>query len=196
MKAMISMNQAEINATQKEKYPDLMVQGMIMRMPQGMLLTAGSNTTADVIRRNIALLPPSMSGPDWMYSVMFSATLPFLPWSSTRYTAKEDELQSNIQSINYEQINMSQTMSAQIREMFVKYESAIERSKKYKNYILPLSRKTVEALSVSFQSGQIPITTILDAMRMLIMREEEFAMIRVDAEMAATDIEFMIGKEL
>ena len=33
-------------------------------------------------------------------------------------------------------------------------------------------------------------------MRMLIMREEEFAMIRVDAEMAATDIEFMIGKEL
>lgn len=87
-------------------------------------------------------------------------------------------------------------MSAQIREMFVKYESAIERSKKYKNYILPLSRKTVEALSVSFQSGQIPITTILDAMRMLIMREEEFAMIRVDAEMAATDIEFMIGKEL
>ena len=156
MKAMISMNQAEINATQKEKYPDLMVQGMIMRMPQGMLLTAGSNTTADVIRRNIALLPPSMSGPDWMYSVMFSATLPFLPWSSTRYTAKEDELQSNIQSINYEQINMSQTMSAQIREMFVKYESAIERSKNIKIIFFHYHEKPLKRFQYHFNQGKFP----------------------------------------
>lgn len=196
MNSMITMNQAEIFATQKEKYPDLMVQGMIMRMPQGMLLTAGSQTTADVIQRNIAMTPATMSGTDWMYSVMFSVTLPFAPWSSARYTAKEDELQASIQSIDYERLNMSRMMTAQVREMFVKYESAKQRGEKYRNEILPLSRKTVEVLSGSFQSGQVPITTILDAMRMLAMREEEFAMVTVDAHMAASDIEFMIGKEL
>ncbi|MDD8017299.1 MAG: TolC family protein [Bacteroidota bacterium] len=195
MNSMISMNQAEISAAQKEKYPDLMVQGMIMRMPQGMLLTAGSQITADVIQRNIAMTPASMNGPDWMYSVMFSVTLPFAPWSSARYAAKEDELQASNQSIEFERLNMSRIMTAQIQEMYVKYESAQRRGEKYQNDILPLSRKTVDALSGSFQSGQIPITTILDAMRMLAMREEEFAMVIVDAHMAASDIEFMVGKE-
>ena len=44
MDNMIDMNIAMENANEKDLVPDLMVQGMIMRMPQGMILTEKSDS--------------------------------------------------------------------------------------------------------------------------------------------------------
>jgi len=40
MDRMKEMNEAEITAADRELFPDVMVQAMVMRMPNGMILTA------------------------------------------------------------------------------------------------------------------------------------------------------------
>jgi len=87
---MIEMNKAMIDANNRELIPDLMVQGMFMRMPQGMILTSKSD---------LSMLNPKT---ETMYSLMFSINLPFAPWSINKYKAKEQELYAGISSIEYE----------------------------------------------------------------------------------------------
>ena len=72
MNNMIEMNRAMITANNKELIPDLMVQGMLMRMPRGMILTSSSD---------LSMLDPKT---EIMYSLMFSINLPFAPWSSAK----------------------------------------------------------------------------------------------------------------
>lgn len=92
MNNMIEMNRAMITANNKELIPDLMVQGMLMRMPRGMILTSASDLT---------MLDPKT---EWMYSLMFSINLPFAPWSVGKINYKEEELAAGISSIEQEKM--------------------------------------------------------------------------------------------
>ncbi|MCK9408487.1 MAG: TolC family protein, partial [Bacteroidetes bacterium] len=88
MDRMKEMNESMITSADQDLIPDLMVQAMVMRMPNGMILTGGPRSV-DAIQQ-IALGMP-MQETDWMYSIMASITLPFAPWSAERSTSKADE---------------------------------------------------------------------------------------------------------
>lgn len=184
MDNMISMNEAMIEANNRELIPDLMIQGMFMRMPRGMFLT--SKTDLSMLDSKTAT----------MYSLMFSINLPFAPWSIGKYKAKEEELAAGIRSIEYERNDMQREINAELKSALVKYKTQLELVKLYHEKVIPLYSKTSESQLTSYLSNRSNITTVIDSYRMLLMQEMNLLMAKADLQMALTEIEMIVGKPL
>ena len=193
MDRMKEMNDAEITAANRELYPDVMLQAMIMRMPNGMILTGGPRST-EMIQQSAAGM--AMQKTDWMYSIMASITLPFAPWSSGHSTAKSDEMRSTNLSIEAEKNAMQREMIAALRSALNRYSTADSLAGQYQSEILPLTHQSAEAQTVSYQTGQVPITTVLDSRRMELMKQDDYLMVLMDRQMALVEIEMMVGTPL
>ncbi|MBK8943653.1 MAG: TolC family protein [Ignavibacteriae bacterium] len=184
MNNMIDMNKAMIIANNKELIPDLMVQGMLMRMPKGMVLTSSSDLT---------MLEPKT---EIMYSLMFSINLPFAPWSIGKLKNKEEELVSGINSIEQEKIDMQRDMYAKLKEVLVKYNTAIELTKLYDKNVIPLYINASESQTTAYQNGKTGISTVLDSYRMLLMQKMNYYMSKADVQMSLAEVEMMVGSNL
>lgn len=187
MNGMIDMNRAMIIANNKELIPDLMLQGMIMRMPQGMILTEQSSL------HELEGMPAQT---EYMFSLMASINLPFAPWSVNKYKAKEKELASGIRSIEYEREDMKREMLAGLRESFNKMKTAAELIRLYTNNVLPDYRTSLQAQLTAYQNNRAGITTLIDSQRMLLMQEMNLLMARADYKMAEAELEMMTGVQL
>ncbi|MBI5476207.1 MAG: TolC family protein [Ignavibacteriales bacterium] len=184
MKSMIEMNKAMIDANNRELIPDLMVQGMLMRMPQGMILTSKSD---------LSMLDPKT---ETMYSLMFSINLPFAPWSINKYKAKEQELYAGISSIEYEKNDMQREMTSQLKAALVKYNTAVDLTKLYNDKVIPLYSKAAESQVSAYQNNRTGVTTVIDSYRMLLMQQMNFYMSQADTQMSLAEIELMVGKRM
>jgi len=181
---MIEMNKAMIDANSRELIPDVMVQGMFMRMPQGMILTSKSDLT---------MLDPQT---ETMYSLMFSINLPFAPWSINKYKAKEEELYAGINSIEFEKNDMQREMASQLKAALVKYNTAVDLTKLYDGKVIPLYSKAAESQVSAYQNNKTGVTTVIDAYRMLLMQQMNYYMSKADTQMSLAEIEMMIGTTL
>jgi outer membrane protein TolC len=184
MDNMIDMNKAMITANNKELIPDLMVQGMLMRMPKGMVLTSSSD---------LSMLDPKT---EIMYSLMFSINLPFAPWSFGKLNNKEEELVSGISSIKQEKIDMQRDMIAKLKEVLVKYNTAIELTELYNKNVIPLYTNSAESQTTAYQNGKTGISTVLDSYRMLLMQKMNYYMSKADVQMSLAEVEMMVGTNL
>jgi len=184
MNSMISMNVAMIEANNKELIPDLMVQAMFMRMPRGMYLTAKSD---------LSMINPKT---ETMYSLMFSINLPFAPWSSNKYKAKEEELYASIKSIEYEKNDMLREMNSELQSVLVKYNTSLELLNLYRGKIIPLYTQTAESQVIAYQNNRANITTVIDSYRMLLMQEMNLVMAKADAQMFLAEIEQLSKTEI
>ena len=128
MNNMIEMNKAMITANNSELVPDLMLEGMIMRMPRGMILTS---------KTDLSMLAHEPQETEYMYSLMASITLPFVPWSSGKYEAKEEELLAGIKGIEYERTDMQREMFANMKAALVRLSTANELIDLYATEIIP-----------------------------------------------------------
>ncbi len=184
MSSMIDMNKAMITANNKELIPDLMVQGMLMRMPKGMTLTSASD---------LSMLDPKT---EVMYSLMFSINLPFVPWSSGKIKYKEEELAAGINSIEQEKNDMQREMTAQLKEAIVKYNTAKELTSLYDKKVIPLYTSSTESQTAAYQIGKTGITTVIDSYRMLLMQKMNYYMSKADVQMSLAEVEMMVGANL
>ncbi len=184
MGSMIEMNKAMIDANNRELIPDLMVQGMFMRMPQGMILTSKSDLT---------MLDPKI---ETMYSLMFSINLPFAPWSINKYKAKEEELHAGISSIEFEKNDMQREMTSQLKTALVKYNTAIDLIKLYNDKVIPLYSKAAESQVSAYQNNRTGVTTVIDSYRMLLMQQMNYYMSKADIQMSLAEIEMMVGRKM
>ncbi|MBK9097414.1 MAG: TolC family protein [bacterium] len=187
MNSMIEMNKAMVNANNSELVPDLMVEGMVMRMPQGMILTS---------KTDLSMLAHEPQETEYMYSLMASITLPFVPWSSGKYNNKEEELLSEIKGIEYEKNNMQREMTAQLKETLVKYNTAKELMNLYDQEVIPLYANSAESQTTAYQNGKTSITTVIDSYRMLLMQKMNYYMSKADVQMSLAEIEMMVGANL
>jgi len=184
MDKMAAMNKAMIASSDKSSIPDLMVQAMLMRMPKGMILTSASD---------LSMLSTKT---EYMYSLMFSVTLPFAPWSKSSYEAKKEELLSGIEGIRLAKEDMLRDMKAKLKESLIKYQTAQESEHYYTSTILPLSVQAVESQTSAFKTGSANISAVLDAVRMQLMNEMNLFMAQADSRMALAEIEMMTGVQL
>lgn len=184
MNNMIEMNRAMITANNKELIPDLMVQGMLMRMPRGMILTSASDLT---------MLDPKT---EWMYSLMFSINLPFAPWSIGKFNNKEEELAAGISGIEQEKNDMQRKMIAGLKEALVKYNTAKELTDLYDKKVIPLYTSSSESQTTAYQNGQTNITAVIDSYRMLLMQKMNYYMSKADIQMSLAEVEMMVGANL
>lgn len=184
MSNMIDMNKAMITANNKELIPDLMVQGMLMRMPKGMTLTSASD---------LSMLDPKT---EVMYSLMFSINLPFVPWSSGKIKYKEEELAAGINSIEQEKNDMQREMTAKLKEALVKYNTAKELTTLFDKKVIPLYTSSTESQTAAYQNGKAGITTVIDSYRMLLMQKMNYYMSQADVQMSLAEVEMMVGANL
>ena len=184
MGSMIEMNKAMIDANNRELIPDLMVQGMFMRMPQGMILTSKSDLT---------MLDPKT---ETMYSLMLSINLPFAPWSINKYKAKEEELYAGISSIEYEKNDMQREMTSRLKTVLVKYNTAVDLTKLYNEKVIPLYSKAAESQASAYQNSKTSVITVIDSYRMLLMQQMNYYMSQADTQMFLAEIEMMVGTTL
>jgi len=184
MNNMIEMNRAMITANNKELIPDLMVQGMLMRMPRGMILTSTSDLT---------MLDPKT---EWMYSLMFSINLPFAPWSVGKINNKEEELAAGINSIEQEKNDMRREMTSELKEALVKYNTARELTELYDKKVIPLYTSSSESQTTAYQNGKTNITAVIDSYRMLLMQKMNYFMSKADIQMSLAEVEMMVGTNL
>ena len=184
MSNMIEMNKAMIDANNRELIPDLMVQGMFMRMPRGMILTS---------KADVMMIEPKT---EYMYSFMASITLPFAPWSINKYKAKEEEISAGIRSIEYEKNDMQREMDSQLKAALVKYNTAVDLTKLYNAKVIPLYNKAAESQVSAYQNNRTGVTTVIDSYRMLLMQQMNFFMAQADTQMVLAEIEMMVGSEL
>jgi len=166
---------------------------MVMRMPNGMLLTGGSRSAFAIQQSAMGM---TMQETNWMYSIMASITLPFAPWSAERSTGKADEMRATNSSIDAEKNAMQREMLAALRSAINKLQAADSLSQQYTSTIIPLIREAAEAQTVAYQTGLVPISTVLDARRMELMKQDDYFMSVIDRQMALTEIEMMVGAPL
>ncbi|MGE5679788.1 MAG: TolC family protein [Bacillota bacterium] len=190
MNSMVEMNKAMLKANEKDRIPDLMVQAMVMRQPQGMPLTTKSDISM------LAMGMPGEPMSDYMYSIMASITLPFAPWSSNKYSAREEEIAAGIRGIEYEKSDMQREMAAGIRQAFSKLKSSEDLIKLYSGRVIPLYEEATRSQVSAYQNGRTSISTVIDSYRMQLMQKMNYYMAQADYQMAAAEIEMMIGKEL
>lgn len=181
MDSMIGMNKAMLESNSRELIPDLMIQGMLMRMPRGMILTSQSD---------LSMLPPKT---ETMYSLMFSINLPFAPWSINKYKAKEEELSAGISSIEYEKNDMQREMTSQLKMALVKYNTAVNLTKLYNSKVIPMYSKAAESQVSAYQNNRTGVFTVIDSYRMLLMQQMNFYMYQADIQMSIAEIEMMVG---
>ncbi len=186
MGSMIEMNKAMIDANNRELIPDLMVQAMFMRMPQGMLIT----TKTDPMMIN------GQGKTELMYGIMASINLPFAPWSINKYKAKEEELYAGISSIEFEKSDMQREMTSQLKAALVKYNTAVDLTKLYTEKVIPLYTKAAESQVSAYQNNRTGVTTVIDSYRMLLMQQMNYNMSKTDTQMSLAEIEMMIGTTL
>lgn len=184
MNSMIEMNKAMIEANNRELIPDLMVQGMLMRMPRGMILTSKS----DLLMLNTKT--------ETMYSLMFSINLPFAPWSINKFKRKEEELYAGIKSIEYEKNDMQREMISELKSMLVKFQTANDLLKLYSEKVIPIYNQATESQLIAYQNNKATITTVIDSYRMLLMQEMNYYMSKADAQMSLAEIEMLVGKKI
>jgi outer membrane protein, heavy metal efflux system len=183
MGSMIKMSELEVRANNKEYVPDLMLQGMVMRMPRGMILT----TKTDPMMIN------GLGETEYMYSIMASVTLPFMPWASGKISSKEEELKADISGLSLERTNMQREMTAQVNASLKKLESKREEVMLYENDVIPLYKKAFEAQLVEYRNNQLSINTLLETMRSILLKEEAQAEVKMEYEMTLADIYMMAG---
>jgi len=183
MGSMIKMSELEIYANNKELIPDIMVQGMVMRMPRGMILT----TKSDPMMMN------GLGETEYMYSIMASITLPFMPWSSGRITSKEQELEADISGLSLERKSMLGDMLAELNASLKKLESKKEQVRLYENEVLPLYRQTFEAQLGEYRNSRLNINSLIETMRTILNKEEALAEVKMEYEMTLADIYMMAG---
>jgi outer membrane protein TolC len=130
---------------------------------------------------------------EYMYSVMASVTLPFMPWSSGKISAKEEGYKADISGLSLERNDMQREMTAQVNALLKKLESKREEVELYDKEVLPLYRKAFEAQMTEYRNNSISINILLETMRSILQKEEAQAEVKMDYEMTLADIYMMAG---
>jgi len=186
MDRMQEMNNLEINANRKELFPDLMLQAMLMRMPQGMLLT--SKTPVHSLT--------GMGETEYMFSVMASVTLPFAPWASGKIRTREEELLSSTEGISLEKENMRIMLESKFFGLVNSAESAKKEMRLLKEQVIPIYRQTLDSQMNEFRNNRNSIVNILQTLKMLLMKEEDLAEVITKYQKTLAEIETISAGDL
>jgi len=127
---------------------------------------------------------------------MASISLPFVPWSSGKYEAKEEELLAGIKGIEYERADMQREMFSNMKAALVRLSTANELIDLYGTEIIPNYQQAAASQVSNYQNNRSIITTVIDSYRMLLMQQMNYYMVQADRQMAIAEIEMMVGTNL
>jgi len=185
MKFMLEMNKKEVESIKRELYPDLMLSGMIMQMPKGMILT--TKTTNQTINQNRFNI---------MFGVMGSITLPFVPWSRKSLNAKTEEIENLTKSYEHELNNMERELSSMVRQSLIRMKSNLEILSQLESETIPNYEKLFQLKLKSLEVDETSILQLIEISRMLLMEKMKYWMFYTEYLMEVSELNFLTGGRL
>lgn len=185
MKFMLEMNKKEVESIKRELYPDLMLSGMIMQMPKGMILT--TKTTNQTINQNRFNI---------MFGVMGSITLPFVPWSRKSLNAKTEEIENLTKSYEHELNNMERELSSMARQSLIRMKSNLEILSQLESETIPNFEKLFQLKLKSLEVDETSILQLIEISRMLLMEKMKYWMFYTEYLMEVSELNFLTGGRL
>lgn len=162
----IKMNEAELNASELEYYPDIMIQLMYKNM---------TGTTKD------------------FWSTMVGVNIPIAFWSKDKYSGKIEENKINISTAE-EQLNGAKNMAAsQIQNALLQIESNKNLLRLYKNTVIPQSQQTLQSTLSEYQTGKTEFLMIIDAYKMVLMAKQDYYMAQMNYMQSQAQLEEAVG---
>ena len=154
-----------------------------MRMPQGMLLT--TKTDPMMINGN--------GETEYMFSLMASVTLPFMPWSSGKITSKEEELNAGLSGLTLERTNMQREMISQLDASILNLDNFRNSIKLFEQDVIPIYKTTFETQLSEYRNNLLGLYALLETLRTILMKEENLTEAKMNYQMTLADINMMAG---
>ena len=136
MQENLAMNNAELSATKKEYYPDVMVQVMYKDM--------------------------AMTRNDF-WSTMVGVSIPIAPWASGRVSSKEDEDALNVKKAEEELTSMTNMTLFDLRDALAQVESNREIVLLDTSTVIPQADQTMASTQSAYATGKADFLSLIDA---------------------------------
>ncbi|MDX2127986.1 MAG: TolC family protein [Chloroherpetonaceae bacterium] len=182
MSVMIDMQNAEMAVAETELLPDIMLQSMLMRMPNGMILT--SNSMSNV----------NKGGVDYMYGVMASFTLPFLPWSIDGPVQKAESFSLTAKAIELERESMLKELYSELKMLNRSFNLLKQKIRLIQLELLPLLRMNLDLQWSEFLLSKSTISSFLDSSRMYFMKKQELYETEYELALLYYSIQITLGR--
>ncbi len=160
----VQMNQWELKAASREKFPDLMMEGKWM----------------------------NMDGPD-EWSVMVGITIPLAPWSSGSYRGAGEAARRKLDETREKEKAMKNMVRAEIHRAAADVEAARERLDLALGATAPQAEQTLLATESAYRAGKTEFLMLLDSYRMLFMAREDLYMARAELARGWAELERSVG---
>ncbi len=127
------------------------------------------------------------------WTVSAGVTLPFMPWSLGRTSAKVEETTIGIDKAR-ETLNNSRNMvRSNISELYFKAGSFKKQLENYSTVIVPQSQQALRASMMAYQTGKTDFLMLIDSYRMLVELSMEKLMLRMQFEQTIAEMKRAVG---
>ena len=162
----IEMNKAELSASKREYFPDLMVRVMYKDM--------------------------AMTRDDF-WSTMLGISIPIAPWAGGKVTSKVEENELNVKKAEQEYSNMKNMTLFQVQDALVKVQTNQNIVLLYKNTTIPQAEQTLQSTIAAYQTGKTEFLMLIDAYRMLLMVRLDYYMAVMNYMASQAQLEQAVG---
>jgi outer membrane protein TolC len=162
----VRMYEAEIQASKKERFPDIMVEGQYKDM---------TNTGKD------------------FWSVMVGVTVPVSWWSRGRYNGKVAENRLKKMKAESELKDMQNMVLQDVRTSLATLETSYHHYELYRTTIIPQALHALNLIITEYQSGKTEFLMLLDAYRTVLMAKLDYHMAIMNHEKSMAMIEQAVG---
>ncbi len=165
----IAMNEAELTASKREYFPDLMAKVMYKNM---------SDTKDD------------------FWSVMLGMNFPLTFWSGSRYTAKVEENKLKVIQAENEFTGMKNMVVNEIYSALVRMQASYNSMKLYQSTSIPQAEQTLQSMLTGYQNGKTEFLMVIDSYRMMLMARLDYQMSLMNYLTGQAQLEEAIGMDI
>lgn len=165
----IEMKKAELAASRREYFPDLM---------------------ARVTYKDMA-----MTGEDF-WAVMVGISIPIAPWAGGKVSSAVEENELNVKKAEEEYAAMKNMTLFEVQEALVKVQTNQNIVLLYRNTTIPQAEQTLESTLSAYQTGKTEFLMLIDAYRMLLMARLEYSMAIMNFMASQAQLEQAVGLDI
>jgi outer membrane protein TolC len=165
----IEMNKADLDASKREYFPDLMVRFMYK----------------DMVRTK-----------DDFWATMLGISIPIAPWTSGKVSSKVEENELNVRKAEEEYNNMKNMTLFEVQDALVKVQTNQNIVMLYKNTTIPQAEQTLQSTVAAYQTGKTEFLMLIDAYRMLLMSRLDYYMAVMNFMASQAQLEQAVGMDL
>jgi outer membrane protein TolC len=165
----IEMNKADLSASKREYFPDLMVRFMYKDM--------------------------AMTKDDF-WATMVGISIPIAPWTSGKVVSKVEENELNVKKAEEEYSNMKNMTLFELQDALVKVQTNQNIVLLYRNTAIPQAEQTLQSTIAAYQTGKTEFLMLIDAYRMLLMTRLDYSMAVMSYMASQAQLEQAVGLDI